>query len=223
MIRFPSIAIDAVVRDDMIAAIAQCADLAFIRGNGGVYSPRGFRSLAADPAIASPSHVLTSVAVPTLVSVTSDMGSLELVLTNANVKMRKPGWLMSHRTEMFLFNLRDGLGNQIYMAEMSKGLLRGKPYKATTQIPNNLAATDGNGNATTDGSELYMVDFAEVFVGEAFGLELEVFPGGSYVDAAGNTVSGISTDETVMRAIVQHDINMRQQAAVAVMQGVRWY
>lgn len=48
-----------------------------------------------------------------------------------------------------------------------------------------------------------------------------MFPGGSYLDANGNMVSGISNDQTVVRAIVQHDINMRQEAAVVVLNGVR--
>ena len=166
---------------------------------------------------------MVSTPTPSLITVTTDLGNVELALANANVKMRNPGWVFSQRTRNYLFNLRDGLGNQVFMAEMSKGMLRGKPFRATTQIPNNLAAVDGNGAATTDGSEIYLADFAEVYVGEAHGLEIAVFDGGTYVDENGVTVSGISTDETVMRAIVQHDINMRQQAAVAVLTKVRWY
>lgn len=222
MIRFPSVAIDTVVRNDMVAAIAQRADLAFLRGTGGQYSPRGFLSLAADPALAG-GNVVVATPTVTLQTVTTDLGNVELALANANVKMRKPGWVMSQRSRNFLYNLRDGLGNQVFAKEMSDGMLRGKPFRATTQIPNNLAAVDGSANPTTDGSEIYLADFAEVYVGEAHGLEIAVFDGGTYVDENGVTVSGISTDETVMRAIVQHDINMRQQAAVAVLIKVRWY
>lgn len=222
MIRFPSVAIDTIVRNDMIAAIAQYGDFAFIRGAGTQYSPKGFRYLAADPAL-NGLNVITATPAPSLTAVTTDLGNLELALANANVKMRKPGWIMSQRTRNYLFNLRDGLGNQVFAEEMSNGMLRGKPFRATTQIPNNLAATTDGTTPSTDGSEIYIADFAEVYIGEAYGLEIDVFPGGTYVDATGTLVSGISTDETVMRAIVQHDINMRQQPAVAVLTGVRWY
>lgn len=222
MIRFPSVAVDTIVRNDMIAAIAQYGDFAFIRGTGTQYSPKGFRYLAADPVLGG-LNVISATPAPSLTAVTTDLGNLELALANANVKMRKPGWIMSQRTRNYLFNLRDGLGNQVFEKEMSMGMLRGKPFRATSQIPNNLAAVDGNAVQTVDGSEVYMADFAEVYIGEAYGLEIDVFPGGAYVDATGALVSGISTDETVMRAIVQHDINMRQQPAVAVLTGARWY
>ena len=230
MIRFPSPQVDALVRKDMVAAIAQYTDFAFIRGTGSQYSPKGLRYLAADPVLGG-TAVLSATANVTLASVTSDLGALELVLANANIPMEQPGWIMSWRTRNFLYNLRDGLGNQVFAVRflfahvygLSTGMLRGKPFKATTQVPNNLAAVDSGNNPTADGSEITLADFAEVFIGEAYGLEFEVFPGGAYVDATGALVSGISTDETVMRAIVQHDINMRQQAAVAVLTKVRWF
>lgn len=222
MIRFPSAAVDALVRKDMVAAIAQYTDFAFIRGSGSQFSPKGLRYLAADPVLGG-NNVIHASATVSLATVTSDLGALELALANANIPMEQPGWIMSWRTRNFLYNLRDGLGNQVFAAEMARGELRGKPFRATTQVPNNLAAVDASNNATTDGSEITLADFSEVFIGEAYGLEFEVFPGGAYVDATGQLISGISTDETVMRALVQHDINMRQQSAVAVLDRVRWF
>ena len=237
MIRFPMASTDAIVRSDMVKSIAMRADLAFLRGAGSQFSPRGLRSFAADASLLGANALVASTQVGTtfasqgtnqastaLQSVTGDLSRLELALENANIMMTRPGWIFSPRTKTYLMNIRDGLGNQVYYAEMSKGMLRGKPFKITTQIPNNLAAVaSDNQTATMDGSEIYLADFAEVFIGEAYGLELDVFPGGSYVDASGNTVSGISNDQTVMRAIVQHDMNMRQEAAVATLSGVRWF
>ncbi len=237
MIRFPAVSTDAIVRSDMVLSIATAADLAFIRGNGGQFSPRGLKSFAAAPILAG-ANVLAATpqvgsaygaqsqsnTITALANVTLDLSRAELALRRANIRMTRPGWIMSPRSEMYLMNIRDGLGNQVYYQEMSKGMLRGKPYRVTTQIPENLAAVSSDGaTATVDGSEVYLADFAEVFIGEAYGLELDVFPGGSYLDAGGNTVSGISNDQTVMRAIVQHDLAMRQEAAVAVITGVRWF
>ena len=244
MIRYPTASTDAIVRNDMVKAIAQRADLAFVRGMGSQFSPRGLLSFAAalttsvGSGLAPSSNVIVagvlvgaayasqsqSNAITALATVTNDLAKLELALEGKDVMMTKPGFIMSPRSKTYLMNIRDGLGNQIYYKEMSEGTLRGKPYKMTTQIPNNLpgVATDG-ATATVDGSEIYLADFAEVFIGEAYGLELEVFPGGTYLDSSGNMVSGISNDQTVMRAIVQHDMNMRQEAAVAVLTGARWY
>ncbi len=228
---------DAIVRDDMVKSIAVRGDLAFIRGNGGQFSPRGLRSYAAAPDIAATNLLVASKLVGSvyaasngqasviqaLASVTTDLSNMELALEQANVNMVRPGWIMSPRTKQYLMNIRDGLGNYVFMAEMKEGLLRGKPFKASTQVPNNLAAVDSSNNATFDGSELTLADFAEVYVGETDGLEIDVFPGGAYVDSNGQMQSGISNDQTVMRAIVRHDLAMRQEVAVAVLTGVRWF
>ena len=235
MIRFPSAATDTIVRDDMVKSIAMRADLAFIRGQGTQFSPKGLKTfaaaaslngantIAATPQVGSAFATTQANAIIALMNVTYDLSRLELALENANITMTRPGWIMSPRSKTYLMNLRDGNGNLVFYAEMSTGKLRGKPYKITTQVPNNLAAVDQNGNATVDGSEVYLADFAEVIIGEAHGLELDVFPGGAYVDNSGNLVSGVSNDQTVMRAIIQHDMNMRQEAAAAVLTGVRWF
>ena len=222
MMRFPTVQTDTIVRNDMVKAIAQRADLAFIRGDGSSFSPRGLRSFASAPALGG-LNVLAASTTINLTTVSADLGRAELALEQANLMMSKPGWIFTPRTKTFLMNLRDGLGNLVYAAEMAQGRLRGKPFKATTQIPNSLAGTDAQGNATLDASEVYLADFDEVFIGEAYGLELDVFPGGSYVDSSGATRSGISTDETVIRAIVQHDMAMRQEVAVALLTNVRWF
>lgn len=223
MIRFPSVEVEGMVRDDMVASIATRADGAFIRGNGTQQSPRGLLSYAASPVLQG-QNLLQPNPVINLQNVTTDLGRLELALKNANVRMVRPGWIMAPRTENFLMNLRDGLGNLVYANEMAQGRLRGKAYRTTTQIPLNLPAVAADGTtATADGSEIYLADFVHVVIGETLGLILEVFPGGSYVDASGATISGISTDETVMRAIVHHDLGLRHEQAVAVLTGVRWY
>ena len=237
MIKYPSVSTDAIVRDDMVKSIAVRGDLAFIRGNGGQFSPRGLRSYAAAPAVAGTNLIVASAQVGSafaaggqaqvitaLTSVTTDLSKLELALEQANVQMVRPGWIMSPRTKQYLMNIRDGLGNYVFQAEMARGMLRGKPFKTTTQVPNNLQAVAADGTTQTfDGSEITLADFAEVYIGEAGGLEIEVFPGGTYVDSNGQMQSGISNDQTVMRAIVRHDMAMRQEVAVAVLTGVRWF
>ncbi|MGI3901244.1 MAG: phage major capsid protein [Janthinobacterium lividum] len=236
MIKYPSVSTDAIVRDDMVKSIATRGDLAFIRGNGGQFSPRGLRSYAAAPAIAGTNLLVATPQVgnafasggqpqviAALASVTTDLSRLELALEQANVQMVRPGWIMSPRTKQYLMNIRDGLGNYVFQAEMGRGLLRGKPFRTTTQVQNNFPAVDATGNAQFDGSEITLADFAEVYIGEAGGLEIEVFPGGTYVDSNGQMQSGISNDQTVMRAIVRHDMAMRQEVAVAVLTGVRWF
>jgi hypothetical protein len=53
-------------------------------------------------------------------------------------------------------------------------------------------------------------------------LELAVSRDGTYIDGGGNTQSAFSNDQTLIRAIAEHDFQMRHDAAIAVLQFVRW-
>lgn len=203
---------DAVVRDDMVLSMATRMDLAFIRGGGTQFSPLGMRHQLTGTDFAA-TNVLTMTATPTLITVTTDLGRLELALLNANVPMTRAGWIMSPRTMMFLYNLRDGNGNYAF-PEMRDGQLRNKPYRVTTQIPSNL----GGGTE----SELYLADFAHVVVGEQSGIELAISTEAAYRDAANALQGAFSRDETVIRALAHHDFGLRHLPAVAILTGVTW-
>ncbi|MFO6447857.1 phage major capsid protein [Erythrobacter sp. NE805] len=204
---------DAVVRDDLVMSMATRMDLAFIRGSGTQFSPLGMRNILTGTSFAT-SNVIAANGTVNLANVTNDLGKLELALLNANIAMTRPGWIMSPRTMMFLWNLRDGNGNYAF-PEMQNGQLRNKPYRVTTQIPENL----GGG---TNESELYLADFANVLVGEQSGVELAISTEAAYVDASGNQQAAFSRDETVVRAIAKHDFGLRHLATLAILTGVTW-
>jgi HK97 family phage major capsid protein len=206
LIRYGGSNIEQFVRDDLIAALAQRQDLAFIRGDGTGNTPKGFRF------IAQAASIISANATVNLTNVTTDLGKLELVLLNNNIKMMRPGWITSPRVAMYLMNVRDGNGNYGF-PEMQQGMLRGKPLRTTTQVPINL----GSGSD----SELYLADFANVVIGDSEGITLDVSSEAAYFDGS-NVVSPFSRDETVIRAIQQHDIEIRQDFAVAVLTGVTW-
>lgn len=213
LLRAASVAADRIVRDDLVVSLAQRMDLAFIRGSGTQFSPLGLRNQHIGTAFAT-SHVLSVTGSATLADVTTNLGRLELALMNADVPMTRPGWLMAPRTMMFLQNLRDGNGNFAF-PEVQLGQLRGKPFRITTQVPINLG---GGSNET----ELYLADFAHVVVGEHMGIEVAVSTEAAYRDAGSNLQAAFSRDETVMRAIAQHDIGLRHLPAVAILTGVTW-
>jgi HK97 family phage major capsid protein len=208
LIRFATPSADTVVRDDLVLAIAQRQDLAFIRDLGTGNAPKGLRywaPVATNVVLANP--------VVSLANTTTDLGSLVLCLKQANVRMIRPGWIFSPRTEEYLLNVRDGLGNFAFRPEMLTGKLRTFPYRTTTQIPNNLGAGAD--------SEVYLADFADVVVGDVGTLRLDASTEAAYYDGA-NVVAAFSLDQTVVRAIVEHDIGMRHDASVAVLTGVEW-
>lgn len=211
LLRASGTSVDRIVRDDIVASIGIRTDLAFLRGAGSDYSPKGLRYQLIGTAYEA-SHILTMTALPDLNKVTNDLARMELAILNADVPMIRPGWIMAPRTALFLQNLRDGNGNFAF-PEMANGQLRNKPYRITTQVPTNIGGS---------GSELYLADFAQVVVGEHMGIEIALSTEAAYKDASGTMQAAFSRDETVMRAIVQHDIGLRHLAALAVLTGVTW-
>jgi HK97 family phage major capsid protein len=203
---------DAVVRDDVVMSLAQREDLAFIRGDGLSGTPKGLRNWA--PA----ANVLTVNPTINLANVTEDLGLLVLQLENADVRMLRPGWLFAPRTKNALMNVRDGNGNFAFRPEMLLGTLNGLPFKTTTQIPIDLVVTGATGE-----SENYVVDFADVVIGESSEIIVDASANAAYFDTpSGAVVSSFSRDETVIRAIARHDFGMRHDASVAVHSDVDW-
>lgn len=208
LIRFSSPQADVVVRDDLVMALAQRSDLAFIRGDGTGNTPTGMRNAAAA------GNIIAANATVSLDNVTTDLGKLVLALKNANVRMIRPGWIMSPRSEHYLMTVRDGNGNYAYRTEMLAGNLWGMPYRTTTQVPDNLGAG-------TNESEVYLADFADAVIGDAMTIMLDVSGEAAYHDGS-NVVASFSLDQTVVRAIAQHDFGLRHDASVAILTGVTW-
>lgn len=204
LIRRASVQSDMLFRDDAVAAIAQRSDLAFIRGDGASNTPMGLRYWA-------PSGNVTATAGTTLAQVTSDLSALILALRTGNVRMIRPGWLMAPRTAEYIAWLRDGNGNLAF-PEMAQGRLRGYPVGISNQIPTNLS---------TNQSELYFADFADVVIGETTSVIVDASTEAAYYDGSA-VQAAFSRDQTVIRAIVEHDLGMRHDASVAVKTGITY-
>lgn len=207
LVRFSSPNANAFVRDDLIQSIGVREDQAFLRDDGTDNTPKGLRYLA------KPTNVITANATVNVQNVANDAGQLELALLGRNIRMTTPGWVFAPRTLVFLQNLKDGNGNKVY-PEIATGKWGSYPYRVTTSIPVNLGA---NG----DESEIYLTDFSEAIIGEATGLILDVSSEAAYIEN-GQLVSAYSRDQTVVRAITEHDFGLRHDYATAVLIGVKW-
>ncbi|MEK9505151.1 phage major capsid protein [Gaopeijia maritima] len=200
---------DMVVRDDSIAALAQRSDLAFIRGDGTEFTPKGLRHQA--PA----GNIIPANATVNLANVTVDLGKAVLALQNNDVRMIRPGWVMSPRTHHYLVTVRDGNGNYAFRDEMTRDkTLWGYPFSVTSQVPINL----GVGG---DESELYFADFADVVIGEEENITVDVFREATYWDGAA-WQSAAQNNEVVLRFCAQHDLGVRHDESVAVLTEVKW-
>ena len=200
-------AADRIVRDDLVAALGQREDAAFLRDPGLGNAPKGLRWWA--PA----GNVFAANGTVSLANTTADLGKLVLALKQANSRMRTPAWFMAPRTEQYLLTLRDTSGRFVYRDEMVTGSLWGYRVQVSTQIPVTLGAGAE--------SEIILADMADAVIAEQPGLLVDASPDAAYHDGTG-LVAAFSLDQTVVRCIALHDFAMRNDASVAVLTGVTW-
>jgi len=223
LLRYSNPAADMIVRDDLVMAIAEREDKAFIRGErvtsgSPQLTPVGLRYWAPS------THVIEANQTVTAENVAKDLGKLVLALKEANVRFIRPGWLMSPRTEMYLLTARDTSGVYAFRDEMVTGKLFGYPYAVTTNIPENLTVTV-NSTSVEDTTEVYLVDFADAIIGESTQLIIDASTEASYMDMVNSTpvmYSAFSMDQTLIRVIAEHDFVMRHPESVAVLTAVKW-
>ena len=207
LIRYANPQTDGVIRADLVAAVSQAEDLAFLRGDGTQFTPKGMKNWA------SISFPFSGTAdIPTI---TSALGTAISNLLSANIKvtLATGAWFFSPRTFVFLKTLRNPTSGQYAFPEMqgTTPTLLGYKVAYTSQIPTNLSGTN---------SEAYFANMADVIIGEGANLILDVSSEAAYVDASGATISAFSQDQTVIRVIEENDFATRYEQAVTVMTAV---
>ena len=208
LIRFSSPKADEVVRNDLVGAMAQREDAAFIRDDGTNDKPKGLLNWIAT------ANKFEANKTVSLANVTIDLAKAIYYLRKNETKFLNCGWILSPGSELYLRTIRDSNGNFAFKGEMDQGRLFGFPFGVTTQVPDNL----GDGE---DESEIYFVDFADAAIGESSRVEIEISSEAAYYDGS-NVVSAFSLDQTVLRAIARHDFAMRRNTSGAVIQAVTW-
>jgi len=208
LIRLSSPKVDVQVRNNMIDVMAKKEDLAFIRGTGTDYSPKGLLYWA------SPTNKFSANSTVTVSNIAADLQAAINKLESANVPMDKVGWIMSPRVKNFLMTAMNQNGIYVWRDEMEKGTLLGYPYAVTTQIPSNLG-TAGNE------SEVYLVDFSECIIGDGPQLEVSVSTEAAY-EQNGTFISAFQADLTVVKMVRYVDFAVRHEEAVVVIQNVTW-
>ncbi len=192
--------------DDLVQSAAVRQDLGFIRDDGSGVLMTGLRN--------QPGIGVTASAGTTLAQITDDLKNGQLYLRENNGRMIQPGWLMSPRSFMNLMTVRDGLGHYAFRAEMTAGRLWSHPYAVTTQISTTLGVG-------ADETEIYLIDFADVIIGDSLEVRIDSSEFASYVQS-GSTVSAFAQDQLVIRLIQEHDIGLRRSESVHVTTGVQW-
>lgn len=245
MMRYADPAVDAFVRDDLVRVMALREDLAFLLGDGMADTPRGFLSFAngwvaakggtigvwsttansifavnaTDPANSTGGNFITANQTVDLTSVQNALAGAVNRLDSANVPETRRAWFFHPRTYNYLFNVVNSLGLYVFRDELMGGRLLGYPFYKTTQIGTGYWNADGSNK---DLSFIFLVEMSEDMIFDSMQMELAVSREGTYVDENGATISAFQQDQTIIRAISEHDHQMRHDASIAVIQAVRW-
>jgi HK97 family phage major capsid protein len=211
LIRYANPQTDAVIRQDLVLAVAQAEDLAFLRGDGTAYTPKGIKNW-----IQSSNQFSANVTVD-IAHITTDLGAAisNLLTNNVKLTMDSGAWFFSPRTFIFLKTLRNTTTGQYAFPELQAAnpTLLGYRVAFTSQIPINLSGTN---------SEFYFVNMSDCIIGEGANLILDVSSEAAYVDGSGNTISAFAQDQTVIRVIEENDFAMRYDVSGSVVTTVTY-
>lgn len=205
--------VDQMVRDDVIAVLALRIDLAGIRGTGANDTPTGLRFLCDQVNNIIPATQAGAEA--TFDEIGKDLAKLFRRVKGVNGIIRKPGILITPRVEEALETVSSTLGVYPFREQLEKGYIRGAPYRTTTQIPEN-----GGGGANE--TEVYLVDFAEFFMGENEDILIESSREATFVDGNGATVNAFQQGVTAIKATARHDFGLRHVEKAAVLTACKW-
>ncbi|SOC11426.1 HK97 family phage major capsid protein [Rhodobacter sp. JA431] len=209
LLAYSSIQMGMLVRDDLLKVMGAREDLAFLRGDGTNDTPKGMRSYI--PA----GNWIGSVAGTDVLVIDQKLRKLVSLVEDSNVLMVKPGWVMRPGAKNFLAALKDANGNKMYPSIDDKEELMGFPIYTTTQLPNNLGTN-------SDETEVMFADFSYLMIGESGVLRIAQSTDAAYLDASGTMQSAFANDQTLMRAISEHDFAPEHDVALAGLQGVGW-
>lgn len=209
LLRNPSVGADAIVRDDLVNAMALRRDLSFFRGIGSTGQPKGMAFWL------NQSLNKFAQSANTAAGKIADLVKLIRLVDESNVPLVSGGFAMSPRSLWSLASTVDANSNLVFAAMINQGMLFGFPFGRSTQIPNNL----GGGSD----SEVYFGAFNDAILGFDVGtpFTVEVFINGAFFDGS-TVVSGISSDQSVIRALEGHDVSLRHDQAFAQLTGVQW-
>jgi HK97 family phage major capsid protein len=204
-----SAVVDTMVRNDMMRALAETSDQAFLRAAGSAFVPKGLRYWA------TPGNIFAANASPTLDNVIKDLAKMEAALAVANVTRSGRCWFMNETVAIFLKSLLNAHGVPVFKAELDQGRLNGYPVFFANNIPVNLGGTG-------DLTEIMLVAMSDVILAEEKTLTIDLSTEATYA-IAGVQYNAFQLNQTVMRAITVHDLGVRHPQAVAVLHSAAWH
>ncbi len=205
LLGMPSVGADAMVRDDLLQAMALRRDLSFYRGTGAETQPKGVQSWV------RPGSRFNQTGT-TLAQVVGDYCQLARFVEESNIPSNDAAYVMTPRTFWGLAKLLDTNGSFVFMPMLMAGNLFGFRFAKTTQIPNNISGSQ---------SQVFFGVHSDVILGRDISrpLEIEMQTNGAYWNGSA-VVAGFSNDTTPIRIIESHDVAARHDNTFAIMDQV---
>jgi|GEM_PF-4934242 len=199
---------EAWVASDMRLDIANALDTADLRGSGVAGQPLGLRWRG---------RVTRSLG-DTTDNIINDLVGVFTRAGEASMPMQRLGWGLNWRVWQRLYTLRDGIGGFLFKDEMNNGTIMGQPFKRSAIFKSNL---DPYGTTVFNKTELYWFDLDSVMVARGDGVLLDVSNTAAY-ESNGTVKSTFSRNQTVIRALVKNDVNVRYRDGVQIVDGINW-
>lgn len=192
LLRLGTPAVDRLIRDDIVTALANAEDAAFFKGTGTEHKPKGiyYQMTSAHN---------TATAGTALANFRTDINDCLTYLDDDNVPRVRRAWFYPTSTITYMkWTIVDGNSNFAFPELRASNTIDGFPVYVT----NNLT------------TEMYHVEMSKVFIGDGQGLQLEVRDGAAW-DNSGTVVPGFSYDQSVIRAIKKVDMVLADPNAAA--------
>ncbi len=186
--------VEALLRIDMIEAIAQKIDQTAINGSGSSNQPTGILQTTGIGSVA----LATNGAAPTIDKLIDLKGEVAIDSLDAD----NAGFLINSKTEKTLSKLKDGDGRYLldpYVSYVGEASLCGRRVVTSNNVPSNL--TKGSGSNL---SAIIYGDFSQLMIAMFANIEVLIDP---YSDFASGKVG--------IRALASFDIGIRQAPAFA--------
>ncbi len=197
--------------NEMGTAMGLALDAGLLVGNGTAPNPRGIYNIAgvgtrAAAAGFTPTMTVVNAAVRQMLNPIESFSELQQGLA----------WIMPQRVIGYLQDLMT-VGGENYAFPTMQGenkTFKGYPVLKSAQVPINLGAGT---NETT----LALVSFSNVLMGESAGMTLSISEDASYVNG-GVTTSAFQNGLILIKADMEHDVDVRYAEAVQLLTAVQW-
>lgn len=212
LMRYAGSQTDVWLRNRLATDFAVAEDAAFIRGTGSSATVKGIRYQALGTHVTAETKAGAAV---TLQELVTDLFDMLDDLKSSNVPFGPAWrWLSSPTAFSGIAQRLNSNGFFVFQNELIAGRLIGLGFDETTGVPSNLGGSSNQ-------SEMYLIDYANVIVGDARGLELDFVPNATW-DSGSGLVSGVSTDQSVFVGTLASDVGLAHDSAASVRTGVDW-